>query len=163
MKEELDEIYRMYAGDVYRYALSLCRSEHLAQDLLQDVMLKAAENFDKFRGDCSVRTWLFSITKNLFLNHVKRAENRNLPIEEDVMVSRDSVEDRILDSAQALEMHRLVRSLDEPYREIFTLRIFAELKFDDIGAIFGKTGNWARVTFYRAKEKLIDMMKEESI
>lgn len=163
MKEELDEIYRMYAGDVYRYALSLCRSEHLAQDLLQDVMLKAAENFDKFRGDCSVRTWLFSITKNLFLNYVKRAENRNLPIEEDVMVSRDSVEDRILDSAQALEMHRLVHSLDEPYREIFTLRIFAELKFDDIGAIFGKTGNWARVTFYRAKEKLIDMMKEESI
>ena len=161
MKEELDEIYRAYAGDVYRYIFSLCRNEHLAQDLLQDVMLKAVTGFDKFRGDSSVKTWLFSIAKNLYLNHIKRADNRNLPIEEDILPAEDQLEERIIDSAQALDLHRLVHALDEPYREIFTLRVFAELKFDDIGAIFGKTGNWARVTFYRAKEKIITMMKED--
>lgn len=161
MKEELDEIYRAYAGDVYRYIFSLCRNEHLAQDLLQDVMLKAVTGFDKFRGDSSVKTWLFSIAKNLYLNHIKRADNRNLPIEEDILPAEEQLEERIMDSAQALDLHRLVHALDEPYREIFTLRVFAELKFDDIGAIFGKTGNWARVAFYRAKEKIITMMKED--
>ncbi|MBO4878560.1 MAG: sigma-70 family RNA polymerase sigma factor [Ruminococcus sp.] len=161
MKEELDEIYRLYAGDVYRYILSLCRNEYLAQDLLQDVMLKAVTGFDKFRGDSSVKTWLFSIAKNLYLNHIKRADNRNLPIEEDVLPAEEQLEERIMDSSQALEIHRLVHALEEPYREVFTLRVFAELKFDDIGAIFGKTGNWARVSFYRAKEKIISMMKEE--
>ena len=161
MKEELDEIYRLYAGDVYHYLLSLCRNEHLAQDLLQDVMLKGITGLDKFRGDSSVKTWLFSIAKNLYLNHIKRADNRNLPIEEDIFPAEDQLEERILDSAQALDLHRLVHALDEPYREIFSLRVFAELKFDDIGAIFGKTGNWARVSFYRAKEKILSMMKEE--
>ena len=163
MKEELDEIYRLYAGDVYRYLFSLCRNEHLAQDLLQDVMLKAVTGFDKFRGDSSVKTWLFTIAKNLYRNHVKRADNRNLPIEEEVLRSEDNLEERIMDQSQALHIHRLVHSLDDPYREVFTLRVFAELKFDDIGAVFGKTGNWARVSYYRAKEKILSMMKEEQI
>ena len=163
MKEELDEIYRLYAGDVYRYLFSLCRNEHLAQDLLQDVMLKAVTGFDKFRGDSSVKTWLFTIAKNLYLNHVKRADNRNLPIEEDLLRSEDNLEERIMDQSQALHVHRLVHSLDDPYREVFTLRVFAELKFDDIGAVFGKTGNWARVSYYRAKEKILSMMKEDQI
>ena len=163
MKEELDEIYRLYAGDVYRYLFSLCRNEHLAQDLLQDVMLKAVTGFDKFRGDSSVKTWLFTIAKNLYLNHVKRADNRNLPIEEEVLRSEDNLEERIMDQSQAIHIHRLVHSLDDPYREVFTLRVFAELKFDDIGAVFGKTGNWARVSFYRAKEKILSMMKEDQI
>ncbi|HRU97899.1 RNA polymerase sigma factor [Ruminococcus sp. XPD3002] len=163
MKEELDEIYRLYAGDVYRYLFSLCRNEHLAQDLLQDVMLKAVTGFDKFRGDSSVKTWLFTIAKNLYLNHVKRADNRNLPIEEEVLRSEDNLEERIMDQSQALHIHRLVHSLDDPYREVFTLRVFAELKFDDIGAVFGKTGNWARVSYYRAKEKILSMMKEDQI
>lgn len=163
MKEELDEIYRLYAGDVYRYLFSLCRNEHLAQDLLQDVMLKAVTGFDKFRGDSSVKTWLFTIAKNLYLNHVKRADNRNLPIEEELLRSEDNLEERIMDQSQALHIHRLVHSLDDPYREVFTLRVFAELKFDDIGAVFGKTGNWARVSFYRAKEKILSMMKEDQI
>ena len=162
-KEELDEIYRLYAGDVYRYLFSLCRNEHLAQDLLQDVMLKAVTGFDKFRGDSSVKTWLFTIAKNLYLNHVKRADNRNLPIEEEVLRSEDNLEERIMDQSQALHIHRLVHSLDDPYREVFTLRVFAELKFDDIGAVFGKTGNWARVSYYRAKEKILSMMKEDQI
>ena len=163
MKEELDEIYRLYAGDVYRYLFSLCRNEHLAQDLLQDVMLKAVTGFDKFRGDSSVKTCLFTIAKNLYLNHVKRADNRNLPIEEEVLRSEDNLEERIMDQSQALHIHRLVHSLDDPYREVFTLRVFAELKFDDIGAVFGKTGNWARVSYYRAKEKILSMMKEDQI
>lgn len=162
MNKELDEIYRLYAADVYRYIWSICRNEALASDILQDTMLKAVTGYDKFRGDSSVKTWLFSIAKNLYLNHLKRSDNNNLPLEEAVNASNESLEERISNNEQAIYIHKLLHNLDEPYKEVFSLRVFAELKYDDIGAIFGKTANWARVTFYRAKDKLISIMEEES-
>ena len=162
MNKELDEIYRLYAADVYRYIWSICRNEALASDILQDTMLKAVTGYDKFRGDSSVKTWLFSIAKNLYLNHLKRSDNNNLPHEEAVNASNESLEERISNNEQAIYIHKLLHNLDEPYKEVFSLRVFAELKYDDIGAIFGKTANWARVTFYRAKDKLISIMEEES-
>ena len=164
MKQELDEIYRLYAADVYRFALRLCRDEALAEDILQDTMLKAVTDIDKFEGRCSLKTWLCTIARNLYCNHVKRADNRNLPLDEAADLNvRESLEHRVDDKLQAREIHRILHTLDEPYKEIFTLRVFAELKFDEIGALFGKSGNWARVTFFRAKEKIIRQMEEEGL
>jgi RNA polymerase sigma-70 factor (ECF subfamily) len=62
---------------------------------------------------------------------------------------------------QALELHSVLHNLEEPYKEIFTLRVFAELKFNEIGKIFGKSENWARVTFFRSKEKIIGILEKE--
>lgn len=161
MNKELDEIYRLYAADVYRYIWGMCRNETLAADILQDTMLKAVTGFDKFRGESSVKTWLFGIAKNLYLNHVKRSDNNNLLLDEAVNQSGESLEERFGDTEQAMHIHRLLHRLEEPYKEVFSLRVFAELKFDDIGGIFGKSGNWARVTFFRAKEKILDLLKSE--
>lgn len=164
MKEELDEIYRLYAADVYRFVLRLCRNETLAEDILQDTMLKAVMQIDKFQGRCSLRTWLCTIARNEYLNHVKRADNRNLPLEEALTLDADEpIEQRVQDAMLSREIHRILHTLDEPYKEIFTLRVFAELKFEEIGALFGKSGNWARVTFFRAKEKIIQKMEQEGL
>ena len=163
MKNELDQIYREYAGDVYAYALSICRNQAMAQDILQDTMLKAVTSYDTFRGDCSVKSWLCAIAKNLCLNAMKRADNNNLPVEESAVPHPDNIEQQLSDNDTAMRIHKHLHSLDEPYREVFSLRVFAKLKFDDIGKIFGKSGNWARVTFFRAKEKLIQLTKEENL
>ncbi|MBQ1463918.1 MAG: sigma-70 family RNA polymerase sigma factor [Ruminococcus sp.] len=163
MKNELDQIYREYAGDVYAYALSICRNQAMAQDILQDTMLKAVTSYDTFRGDCSVKSWLCAIAKNLCLNAMKRADNNNLPVEESAVPHPVNIEQQLSDNDTAMRIHKHLHSLDEPYREVFSLRVFAELKFDDIGKIFGKSGNWARVTFFRAKEKLIQLTKEENL
>ena len=92
---------------------------------------------------------------------MRRAENKNLPLDEVSDDADENIEHRFSDRFQALEIHRILHELDEPYKEIFSLRVFAELKFTDIGEIFGKSENWARVTFYRAKEKIIKMLKQE--
>lgn len=159
--EEFDEVYRLYAADVYRYILGLSHNEALAKDILQNTMLKAFTTADKFRGECSVKTWLCSIAKNEYLNSIRRAENKNLSLDETVNAMDENIEHRFSDRFQALEIHRILHELDEPYKEIFSLRVFAELKFSDIGSIFGKSENWARVTFYRAKEKIIKLLKEQ--
>lgn len=159
--EEFDEVYRLYAADVYRYILSLSRNETLAKDILQNTMLKAFKNINKFRGESSIKTWLFGIAKNEYLNSIRHAENKNLPLDEVLDAIDENIEHRFSDRFQALEIHRILHELDEPYKEIFSLRVFAELKFTDIGEIFEKSENWARVTFYRAKEKIIKLLKEQ--
>lgn len=162
MNNELDEIYRLYAGDVYRFALRLCHNEALAQDILQDTMLNAVKSIDKFDGKCSLKTYLCTIARNLYFNHLKRADNRNLPLDEALDLSSDnSVEQQALDRLDALRIHKALHKLDEPYKEVFTLRVFAELKYSDIGALFGKTDRWARVIYFRAKEKIIAIIQEE--
>lgn len=164
MKEALDEIYRLYAADVYRFALKLCRDETLAEDILQDTMLKAVTKIDKFQGRCSLKTWLCTLARNTYLNHVKRADNRTLPLDEALELDTgEPIEQRVADAQQARAIHRLLHTLDEPYKEVFTLRVFAELKFEDIGALFGKSSNWARVTYFRAKEKIITQLEQEGM
>ena len=161
MQKEFDEIYRLYAEDVYRFLLKLCRNETLAEDILQDTMLKAVTSFSSFKGKCSLKTWLCTIARNEYLNHCKRRENKHLPLDEVQFSDGEPLEQRISDRLTAMELHKVLHRLEEPYKEIFTLRVFAELKFEDIGEVFGKSANWARVTFFRAKEKIITIVDEE--
>ena len=161
MQKEFDEIYRLYAEDVYRFLLKLCRNETLAEDILQDTMLKAVTSFSSFKGKCSLKTWLCTIARNEYLNHCKRRENKHLPLDEVQLSDGEPLEQRISDRLTAMELHTVLHRLEEPYKEIFTLRVFAELKFEDIGEVFGKSANWARVTFFRAKEKIITIVDEE--
>lgn len=164
MDKDFEEIYRLYAEDVYRFLLKLCHNEANAMDILQDTMLKAITTIDKFKGNCSIKTYLCTIARNEFLNHQKRSDNRNLPLDDTFHAAREeSPEHVILDRMQAMEIHRILHRMDEPYKEIFTLRVFAELKFSEIGSLFGKSENWARVTFFRAKAKLIELMQEEQL
>lgn len=158
---EFDEIYRLYATEVYRFLLRLCGNEALAMDILQDTMLKAFTEIDKYRGECNMKTWLCTIARNLWRDHLKKAETRNLPLEESwSLTDGGDLEQHMADKAQALEIHRLLHRLEEPYKEIFSLRVFAELSFKEIGSVFGKSENWARVTFFRAKKKLIEAVAQ---
>lgn len=159
---EFEEIYRLYAADLYRYLLLLSGDAALAEDILQDTMLKAFTEIGKFRGDCSMKTWLCTLGRNLWRDHLKKAENRNLPLEESWSIAAaGDLESQMADKAQAMAIHRLLHRLEEPFKEIFSLRIFAELSFREIGEVFGKSENWARVSFFRAKKKLIEMLEKE--
>ncbi len=162
MQKMFDEIYRKYAKELYVYIYNLCRSETLAEDILQETMLKAVMSIDRFKGECSLKTYLCRIARNIWLNHVKKAENRNISLDETAEpVSWESVEEQLNNKMQSQAIHRILHTLDEPYKEIFTLRVFAELKFNDIGGLFGESANWARVTFFRAKEKILRQLEKE--
>lgn len=162
MELEFEEIYRLYANDLYKFILRLCKNETLAMDIMQDTMLKAITSIDKFDGACSIKTYLCTIAKNNYFNYLKRAENRGISLDDAVQTADGtSFEESLDDKDSALQIHKALHRLDEPYREIFSLRVFAELKFSDIAAVFGQSENWARVMFYRAKKKLLEMLKED--
>ena len=162
MELEFEEIYRLYANDLYKFILRLCKNETLAMDIMQDTMLKAITTIDKFNGSCSIKTYLCTIAKNNYFNYLKRAENRGISLDDTVQTADGtSFEESLDDKDSAMQIHMALHRLDEPYREIFSLRVFAELKFADIAAVFGQSENWARVMFYRAKKKLLEMLKED--
>lgn len=154
-----EEVYRTYFKDVQLYLLALCKDPGLAEELTALTFFRALHSLNQFRGDCDIRTWLFTIAKNCYLSHLRK-ENRELPLE--YAVNRDPgppLEDIVADQQQAIQIHKILHLLPEPYKEVFSLRVFGQLSFGTIGEIFGKSQNWACVTYHRARQKIKNEME----
>lgn len=146
---------------VYRYALTLCASPADAQDLVQETFLRAMSTTAKFEGRSGLYTWLCAIAKNLYFNQRKRAAREVPPPEAGLPDPSPSLEDRIAEKDQSLRIHRILHTLKDPYKEVFSLRVFGELPFADVAALFGRTESWARVTYHRAKKQIIETIRKE--
>lgn len=150
--QPMDEIYRQYARTVYKYLLSLTRDADLAEELTQETFYQAIRSSGRYDGSAKVTTWLCGIAKNVLFSW-RRKHKETAPLD-DAEMTVESAEDEALSSMGKLELIRLLHGLPEPYREVMYLRAFGGLSFKEIGEVSGKTENWARVTFYRGKEKL---------
>lgn len=160
---DFNEIYALYFQDVYKFLLALCHDEELAEELTQDTFFKAMKNYESFRGDCKISTWLCQIAKHSFSLYDKRRK-RNVALDavsNELADDTNSIEILLGQKEQAFEIHKLLHHLPEPFKEVFSLRVLGELSFRDIAKLFDKTESWARVTFHRAKLKLIEQIKEE--
>ncbi len=158
--DKVEELYKDYFHDVYLYIRSLSADEHLAEDITQETFFKALKSVNSFRGDCDIRVWLCQIAKNLLFTHSKKSGRfTGEEVPETVADTNTSIEDMVADGEQSMAIHRVLHTLSEPYKEVFTLRIFGELSFRQIGEIFGKTESWARVSFHRAKLKIIEELE----
>lgn len=151
--EDFEQIYSSYYDTVYHYLLSLCHDAEWAQEITQEAFFKALQHIDSFRGDCKLDVWLCQIVKNAFYTAAKRRQNRDF-LSAAPSPPDKTVEEGLLDQETAFAIHKLLHALDEPYKEVFWMRTFGELSFKKIGALFGKTESWARVTYYRAKIKI---------
>lgn len=157
--EEFEKIYRNSVEKVYRFLLSLSRDASLTEELTEDTFYQAFLHIDKFEGRCAIDTWLCQIAKNAYFKEMKR---RGRQYSEQVcpnLVSEDSVLDQLEDKQQAIQIHRILHQMDDPYREVFSLHVFGELSFHEIAEVCGKSESWAKMTFYRAKAKLIEQLE----
>ena len=136
---DFGRIYEEYFRELQRYLLSLCRDSRIAEELTQETFFRAVRSAGQFREGSDLRAW-----------------PRELPDTAGVTLT-EALEDR----EEALRLHCLLHGLGEPYKEVFHLRVFGELPFGDIARVFGRTESWARVTFYRAKQKIIAGLEEE--
>lgn len=147
--EEYQEIYSLYFQDVYKYMLALSRDPNLAEEITQETFFKALKSLDSFRGQCKLYVWLCQIAKNTYLSYLKK--HKEPEIEETLT---GSLEERMLEEESAFLIHQALHNLPEPYKEVFSLRVLGELSFRQIGLLFGKSENWARVTYHRARLKI---------
>lgn len=159
----IEELYRTYFDIVYRYIRSISQDGALAEEVTQETFFKALEKIDQFRGDCDVRVWLCQIAKNTLYDHLKKQKKQLLgdeKLEKIESAGGELLEEKLAQRSQAMEIHKVLHRLSEPYKEVFSLRIFGELTFREIGMLFGKSENWARVTYYRARVKIGEELEQ---
>ena len=160
----IEELYRTYFDIVYRYIRSISQDGSLAEEVTQETFFKALEKIDQFRGDCDVRVWLCQIAKNTLYDHLKKQKKQLLgdeKLEKIESAGGELLEEKLAQRSQAMEIHKVLHRLSEPYKEVFSLRTFGELTFREIGMLFGKSENWARVTYYRARVKIREELEYE--
>ena len=155
-----EKMYEAYYMRVYSFVVTISGSRELAEEITQETFCRAMTKSASFRREADEVTWLCTIAKNLFYDE-KRRQKKTGPIPEDIEADGKSIEQIAADRDSSFRVHLALHALEEPYREIFELRVFGELGFKDIGTIFGKTENWARVTYHRARLKLQERMKTD--
>ncbi len=155
-----EKMYDAYYMRVYSFTMTLCRDQNLAEDVTQETFSRAMSKSASFRNESDEVTWLCAIARNLFLDE-KRRQTRTEQMPEEIPSKEKTPEQLTMDRDSSFRIHMALHALDEPYREAFELRVFGELSFREIGTIFGKTENWARVTYHRARLKLQERMNAD--
>ena len=147
---------------VYHYVFSLCRNETEAQDITQETFLKAMKSSETFEWGSSLHTWLCAIAKNLWFNNCKKyhreifsEEMSDIPTYSLQNQTQVSVEKSAMEKDMTLHIHKILHNLQEPYKEVFSLRVFGQLSFSEIAGLFSKTESWARITYFRAKQQIV--------
>ena len=153
---DMDSVYREYVTVVYKFLLSLCYEEDMAEELTQETFYQAVRSANRYDGSCKVSTWLCQIAKHLWYQEVEHRNRKGTsPLTEDILSKDMPVEDRFNIREEKMELFRKVHVLDETAKEVVLLRVTGAFSFKEIGELFGKNENWARVTYYRAKQKIV--------
>lgn len=161
-RDSVDELYRLYAPTVYKYLMCLCRDPALAEDLTADAFEAALRGIHKYRGDAKLSVWLCAIAKRLYAQHLRRQKHlQPVPLDESALVSSQDIEREYAEQAEKLDFYRALQTLPPETREVFYLRLSGDMTFEEIGSLLGRSGSWARVTFYRGKERLKRRLRED--
>ena len=155
MKLELEEIYKTYFQDVYYFVLAMSKNPHIAEEITQETFFKALKGVKHFQGKCSV---------NEYISYTRKKHRTDQELTEQAYGDgkTEGPEQRMLRKDEAMTVYQILHYLDEPYKEVFTLKVLGELNYKEIAQIFGKQETWARVTYHRARVKIQDILERRS-
>ena len=149
---DFEKMFREYRVFIYKYLFKLCRDETLAEELTQETFFRAYMNISALRDESKTPVWLCQIAKNTYFAwYNTQKKHRNLDDAKEIAETFD-IEQQFVEKDLTEQALKCLHGLDEPYKEV---------SLKDISKMFGKSESWARVTFYRAKQKLIERMREQ--
>ena len=156
--KEFQKVYEEFARPVYRFLLSLTGSEDMAEELLAETFYQAFLHIDKFEGRCSLYTWLCQIGKNAWLKECRRNKRYSDVAFEDLALTDkgQSAEEKAVNADTLNRIRKAIQKLEDTYRDVFVLHAIGEVSLKEIAAIHGKSESWARVTYFRAKNKIAE-------
>lgn len=160
---DIEKLYKLHYGFIFKYLMSLSHNESVAEELTQETFFRAYINISKLRKEEKATVWLCQIGKNLYFSWCREQKRFQSMDEQTKQASgfdlSDVVEVKLLSERAMVVMNEL----EEPYREVFQLAVLAEVSMKDISRLFGKSESWARVTLFRAKQKMIERMNENGL
>ena len=153
--QDIEQIYKEYFKTVNKYLFCLTRNDDISEELTQETFYRAVKKINTYRGDCKISVWLCQIAKNLWYDYCRKNKNIiNVKEEFFDIGTLNSMEEKVIFDDERMSLYKKMQNIDEKTREVMYLRLTGELSFKEIGIILNKTENWARVTFYRGKNKL---------
>ena len=165
--QSIENMCRNYINDVYSYLICITHNKDIAEELTQETMYKAIKNLRNYRGDCKMNIWLCKIAKNEWFMYLKKNKKISTVSLSDIKsISLDiNIEDKIVDelteNSKKKQIYELINRLDYETSQIMYLRLENDMNFQEIGEIFDKTERWARVKFFRGKEKIKEMIRND--
>ena len=159
-KNTAEKLYKAFYMKVFSYVVTLAKDRGDAEEITQETFFRAISTEKSFKGESESFTWLCAIAKNIFIDEKRRSAREDDELSEELPDNDRGIEQKLSDKAMSLKIHSILHQLEEPYKEVFQLRVFGELSFAEIGSIFGKTETWARVTYHRARLKIKERMDE---
>lgn len=161
--QNIEEMYEKYSKIIYKYIFCLTKNHELSEEIVQDTFLVAVKNINKFEGKSKLSTWLCAIAKNIYykkLNKDKKISNISIEDINNELSDESFIEESICQKEKKLELIKSIQNLDKETQNVMYMRIYAELSYEEIAEVLDKTTNWARVTFFRGKEKIKEKLKK---
>jgi len=157
---DMEQIYKEHAKTVYKYLYSLTQNEDIAEELTQETFYRAVYSIKSYTGTCKVSVWLCQIAKHIWYQELeKKSKQRNQQLSENIPAPEMSPEETALFNSEKLALYKAISQLNTPMREVVFMRLTGDLSFFEIGEVLNKNETWARVTFYRAKQKIMEVLK----
>lgn len=156
---KIEDMYNKHSKMVFKYLMSLTNNRDVAEEVTQETFYQAMKCIERFDGKSQMSTWLCGIAKNQLHNYYKKNPHMN-DIEEEI-IQTDNIENQVISDMGKLDLLRKIHLIKEPFKEVMYLRVFGNLSFKEIGVVLNQSENWARVTFYRGKEKLKKEMERD--
>lgn len=158
-----EELYSEFQKDIYHFLLHICNyDDMLAEELTQETFYQAFLSLDRFRGECTIKTWLCQIAKNTYYRYLRHQVRQEKLVEKiDCDNIQPSFTKDVEERQSFLQIKKIIETLDEQSRNVVEYRLFGELPFKDIGYLLGIREATAKVVFSRAKVKIQKQLKEE--
>lgn len=157
-----EELFSEYYKDVFRYLYSLCHDPSLSEDMTSEVFLEVVNSIGGFRGECDVKTWLFSIARHRWMRYLqkKRVQIETAALYDFEEVSDPDAEERENIRELVGRIYELIEDEDERPKSVALMRLDG-YSFYEIGRSLGISENSARVVFFRTKERIRKKLEEE--
>lgn len=159
--KDIEMIYKKYYLTVYKYLMCLTHNPDLSDELTQETFYKMIKKIDKFEGKSKISSWLCEIAKNLWYDELRKKKHSTNITEDFDIQSEENLENGYIDKEQTEIMYKKIAKLDEATKRVMFLRLNSEMSFKEIGEVLGKSETWARVTFYRGKQKVKEVEENE--
>ena len=156
---DFEKLFNENREFIFKYLMKMTRDITLSEELTQETFFRAYMNYASLRNKEKASVWLCQIAKNTYFAwHNEQKKKGSLEDLEAVSDTND-IEEVFVQKELSQKALCCLHELEEPYKEVFMLSVFGGFSLKDISATFGKSQSWARVTFYRAKQKLLEKMR----
>lgn len=156
---DFERLYRENRSFIFKYLCKLSKSPSLAEELTQETFFRAYMNIKALKNEKKAASWLCSIAKNAYFSFYNE-QKKVCQLDENIISDEEDIEGVLIKKELSERAFACLDGLGEPYKEVFSLRVIGGLSLKEISSLFSKSESWARVTFYRAKQMLIERIKE---